>query len=85
MVQHFIEAVAMDLKQWFSSPNIWLLNLIDHFSQYNVSVLFKKREKRILSKKVFQHRICKFGQATKFLVHNGGEFCGNDLLIVVRT
>ena len=80
MARNFNETVAMDLKQWSSSPSIWFLHLIDHFSRYSASCVIRTKRKEEIVKKVFQHWISVFGHAKKFSVDNRGEFCNEEFI-----
>ena len=80
MARNFNETVAMDLKQWSSSPNIWFLHLIDHATRYSVSCVIHSKKKEVIVRKLFEHWITTFGCAEKFLVDNGGEFCNDEFI-----
>ena len=37
LAKHFNQTVALDFKEWSSSPKIWFLHLIDHFTRFSAS------------------------------------------------
>ena len=80
MAKSFNETVAMDLKQFSSSPPIWFLHLIDHATRYSASSVIRSKRKEVIVKNVFKLWITTFGTADKFLMDNGGEFCNSDFV-----
>ena len=37
LAKHFNQTVALYFKEWSSSPKIWFLHLIDHFTRFSAS------------------------------------------------
>ena len=76
----FNDTVAMDLKQYSYSPNIWILHIIDHATRYSVSCVIKTKRKEEIVKQLFKHWVSVFGYAKRFLVDNGVEFNNSEFI-----
>ena len=47
----FNETVAMDSKQWLTSPNKRFLHLVDHATRFSVSCIVKNKRKECMINK----------------------------------
>ena len=74
LAKHFNQTVALDFKEWSSSPKIWFLHLIDHFTRFSASCVVYTKWKEKIIKNISKIWISTFGCAIKFLLDNGGEF-----------
>ena len=78
LAKHFIETVALDLKDWKNNPKVWFLHIIDHLTQFSPSCVIKRKRKEQIIKQVFTIWLSIFGSPKKFLVYDGGEFNDED-------
>ena len=78
MAKEFNEVVALDLKQWSSSPNIWFLHMIDLATRYSVCVVINNKRKETIINAIMTRWISTFGSPRQVLSDNGGEFNNED-------
>ena len=72
LASSFNEKVAMDLKSW---KGIYILHLIDMFTQLSVSVFIRNKTPQEVVENVLQHWIGEgWGVMEGILLDNGGEF-----------
>ena len=53
LAKRFSHTVVFGLKEWPSSPKIWLLHLVDHFTRFSASFIINEKKK--LSKKSLKY------------------------------
>ena len=78
MAKEFNEVVALDLKQWSFSPNIWFCHMIDLATRYSVCVVIHNKKKETIINAIMSRWISIFGSPRQVLSDNGGEFNNED-------
>ena len=78
MAKEFNEVVALDLKQWSFSPNIWFCHMIDLATRYSVCAIINNKKKETIINAIMTKWISIFGSPSQVLSDNGAEFNNED-------
>ena len=78
MAKEFNEVVALDLKQWSFSPNIWFCHMIDLATRYSVCTIINNKKKETIINAIMTKWISIFGSPRQVLSDNGAEFNNED-------
>ena len=70
----FNDTVAMDIKVFDASKNIYFQHMIDHRTRFSSAKVVYSKGKETIVESVFTHWINVFGPPKKFMSDNGGEY-----------
>lgn len=54
LARTFNETVVMDLKEWNHQPTVCFLDMIDHFTRYNVPCIIRSKKKEVIVEKILK-------------------------------
>ena len=76
----FNDTVAMDIKVFDASKNIYFQHLIDHRTRFSTAKVVRSKGKETIVESVFTHWINVFGPPKKFMTDNGGEYVNESFM-----
>ena len=80
MAHGFNEKLAIDLKVWDKSKNIYLLYMVDMWSRLTQAAVIRSKKPRAVVDKILQNWVTHYGLCSALVSDNGGEFTGEEMV-----